>query len=179
MAGPRKESFASDKEASLGWIVGVFGYHGEIRVYLHNRDSVLVSGSWDVTLAHSSGSRRVVNLSTRSGAGARIIGRVKGVSTEADARALMDHEILVPRDSLPEPSDGEFYHHELLGLRVVDQSGGELGLLTEIQSNGPIDIWVVGDGDDALFILATGECVVEVNLVDGLVVVENEWNSTF
>ncbi len=176
MAGPRKESLASNTEASLGWIVGVFGYHGELRVYLHNRASVLLNGNWKVTLAHSSGSRRQIEISTRPGAGARIIGRVKGVSTEADARALMDHEILIPLDMLPEPSDDEFYHHELLGLKVVSVSGVELGLLTEIQSNGPIDIWVIGDGDDALFVPATGECVVEVNLVDGVVVVEDEWN---
>jgi len=178
MAGPRRESFASETEASLGWIVGVFGYRGELRVYLHNRDSVLLSGSWKVSLANGGESRRQVEISTRSGAGARIIGRVKGVTNEADARALMDYEILIPRDRLPEPDDGEFYHHELLGLKVVDTNGVELGLLTEIQSNGPLDIWIVGVGDDALFVPATAECVVEVDLVEGVVLVEGEWNLT-
>jgi len=177
MAGPRKKSLASDNEASLGWIVGVFGYRGEVRVYLHNRDSILLEGKWDVTLANSDGDRRVVSLSTRPGAGSRIIGRVSGVKTEASARELMDYEILIPIELLPQPDEGEFYHHELIGLRVLSESGSDLGCLTEIQSNGPIDIWVVGEGDSSIFVPATGECVVEVNLVDGLVVVEDEWNS--
>ena len=178
MAGPRSRSSATDREASLGWVVGLFGYKGELRLFLHNRDSEFLNEEREVELVHPDGRRRTVQISTRGGAGGRILGRIRGLRDREEARELLDWEIIVPMDALPEPGEGEFYHHELLGLRVVTVGGDELGTITEIQSTGPVDVWVLNEGDDSEFIIATLEIVREVDLVEGVVTVEDEWNST-
>ena len=44
---------------------------------------------------------------------------------------------------LPRLPEGEHYYHELLDLRVVDEQGLELGILTEILETGANDVYVV------------------------------------
>jgi 16S rRNA processing protein RimM len=44
------------------------------------------------------------------------------------------------RPSLPE---GEYYHHQIIGLNVIDESGVALGIITEIIETGANDVYVV------------------------------------
>lgn len=177
MSGPRKKSSATDTEVSLGWIVGIHGTGGEVRLHLHNRDSEFFAGGQQVDLVHPEGERRSAWITTRPGAKNRVIGRLKGLRDRDEARALMGWEMIVSKDRLPDLEDGEFYHHELIGLRVETESGVLLGTLSEIQSSGPVDIWMIRNGKEEDFVPALEEVIVEVDLVDGRVVVEDGWNS--
>jgi len=94
-----------------------------------------------------------------------------------EARALMGWEIIVPKSELPDLEDGEFYHHELLGLPVFDEEGVAVGTIGEIQSAGPVDVWIIHTGEQELFIPALEEFVLEVDLIEGRVVLESTWNS--
>ena len=177
MSGPRKKSSATDAEVSLGWVVGIHGTGGEVRLHLHNRDSDFFEGGQQVELVHPDGNRRSAFVTTRPGAKNRVLGRVKGLHDRDEARSLMGWELIVSKDRLPELEEGEFYHHELLGLRVETESGEVLGTLAEIQSSGPIDIWMIRNGKNEDFVPALEEVIVEVDLVEGRVVVEAGWSS--
>lgn len=177
MSGPRKKSSATEAEVSLGWVVGIHGTGGEVRLHLHNRDSAFFEGGKQVELVHPEGDRQSVWITTRPGAKNRVLGKIRGLRGRDEARALMGWEIIVSKEKLPELEDGEFYHHELLGLRVETESGVLLGRLAEIQSSGPVDIWVIRNGKEEDFVPALEEVIVEVDLVEGRVVVEEDWNS--
>lgn len=53
------------------------------------------------------------------------------------------------RPPLPE---GEYYHHQLLGMQVVEEEGEPLGLLTDILITGANDVYLVRaeDGEEIL-----------------------------
>lgn len=55
-------------------------------------------------------------------------------------------------DSLPELPEGEYYHHQLIGLLVKDEAGQELGQLTSILETGSNDVYIVtaGEGKEIL-----------------------------
>jgi len=63
-----------------------------------------------------------------------------------DAAALHRNQQVwvLTRDRPPLPS-GHFYHHELLGLPVVDDAFGHIGTLAEILQTGANDVYVVQD----------------------------------
>jgi 16S rRNA processing protein RimM len=42
--------------------------------------------------------------------------------------------------------EGEYYHHQVLGITVVDETDVVLGTLTEIIETGANDVYVVSDG---------------------------------
>ena len=51
--------------------------------------------------------------------------------------------IAVPRSELPPLPEGEYYWQDLLGLRVVNCEGVELGEVAEIFATGANDVLVV------------------------------------
>ena len=124
----------------------------------------------DVTIVHADGARRSVWLKTRPGTGGRVLAAVRGVSTPEGARALMDFEILIDEGLLPSLEDDVYYHHDLIGLEVVEHSGAILGRLTEIHSTGPVDVWTVV-GDETTYVPATKDRVLEVDVANGRVTV--------
>lgn len=163
---------ADSSPIELGKVVGVFGTRGELRVYLHNPVDSVLERPTQVILRGPSGREIATSLVVRPGAGRRILGRVEGVGTPEQARELMGATILVERASLPEPAPGEFYVTDLLGLRVVDADGQDLGRLSDV-IEGPVDAWVVerGRGQPEAFVMAEAGNIVAVEMAAGRVVV--------
>jgi len=66
-----------------------------------------------------------------------------GIDTIEEVELLSKETVFVKTDSLPVLPDGEYYHHQLLGMNVYDESGNEIGILTEILETGANDVYVV------------------------------------
>ena len=64
------------------------------------------------------------------------IARANGVDSRDAVESLRGVTLYVARESLPEPSDGEFYHADLLGMVVKTQDGAALGSLLAIHDFG-------------------------------------------
>ena len=163
---------ASD-EVVLGSISGVFGFRGEVRLHLHNREGDTLSRPRDVVLLVQ-GLRRPARLTARPGAGKRVLGRVEGVNTEEEARLLVGAEIRIARAELSELPAGEYYVGDLVGLRVEDHEGVHRGAVVEIVA-GDRDVWIIEtvDGEDA-FVVATSKTVLRVDVAGGVVVVAGD-----
>ena len=76
-----------------------------------------------------------------------------GIDTPEAAGNLRNQRVYIKADSLPELPEGEYYHHQLLGLKVNDEGGLEIGLLTEIIETGANDVYVATsvEGKEILF----------------------------
>jgi 16S rRNA processing protein RimM len=59
------------------------------------------------------------------------------------AAALRNQLVYVRADDRPALDDGEFYHHELLGMQVISEDGQVLGELVEILSSPANDVYIV------------------------------------
>ncbi|MFT4979611.1 MAG: 16S rRNA processing protein RimM [Myxococcota bacterium] len=157
-----KVEHADKDEVILGRINGVFGIRGEVRLFLYNPLTDLLMGGADVVLRTEAGVRRKARLSSRPGAGKRVLGRIAGVTTPEAARALMGADIIYPKALLPELEEDTYYHHEIIGIPVETESGELLGTLQEIVTSGNVDLWVVrGHGTEA-YIPAVGDEIVSV-----------------
>lgn len=68
-------------------------------------------------------------------------------------------------EELPELPEEEYFFHEMIGLKVVTDTGRELGTLAEILDTGANDVYVVqqeGKGD--ILLPATEEVILEIDL---------------
>jgi 16S rRNA processing protein RimM len=71
---------------------------------------------------------------------------------------------IVGTDAVELP-EGEFYHHQLLGLSVLDESGEFLGKVTEIIQTGANDVYVVTDeAEKEILLPAIAEVILDVDL---------------
>ena len=167
----KKRTHARPDELSLGWISGLFGLRGEARLFLHNRESDFLFGAWrEVSLCGPDGVRRRARLRARGGAGGRVLASIEGVVDREALRDLLDWEILIPRDALPAAAEGEYYHHQLIGLEVVDTEGASKGRLVAIHGTGEVDVWELRGPDGSSFLPARREFIVEVDLAGGRIV---------
>lgn len=91
-----------------------------------------------------------------------------GYSVREEAAPLRNQLVQVRADDRPPLPEGEYYHHQLLGLRVVDESNQLLGQLVEILETGANDVYVVRDPAGAQVLLpAIDEVILGVDLARG------------
>lgn len=82
--------------------------------------------------------------------GHKFLVQVENYMTREEAGFLTNLEIAVPRHVLPELQD-EFYHHDLIGLKVYNDQQEYLGKITDIFVTGVNDVMVIS-GDSQYLI---------------------------
>ena len=80
--------------------------------------------------------------------------RFQGVDTPEKAGMLRNQRVYVRTADRPALPAGQFYHHELLGLEVIDEHGAVLGHLNEILQTGANDVYVVTDTENGELLVA-------------------------
>lgn len=68
---------------------------------------------------------------------------------------------------LPRLPEGEYYHHQLIGLNVVDEAGNVLGKLNDILETGANDVYVVTSDKGEMLVPAIESVVMGVDLARG------------
>lgn len=112
--------------------------------------------------------------------GADMLVAFDGYWDRDQAGHLRNQLVSVRAATIPELEEGEYYLHELVGLRVLrDDNGGFLGVVEKIIETGAAhDVFLVITDDDREILLPDIEAVVvnidvdrnemRVNLIDGL-----------
>jgi len=93
--------------------------------------------------------------------------RFRGVRTPEDAGIYRNNWMFVPTANRPELPDGEYYHHQLIGLGVVTDEGFGLGTLVDILETGANDVYVVRDENGKEILLpAIPPVILDIQLAD-------------
>jgi 16S rRNA processing protein RimM len=87
------------------------------------------------------------------------------ITTPEQVGLLRNQMLSIPAVDRPPLPEGEYYHHQILGLSVVDENGQELGKLAEILETGANDVYVVTRDDGTELLLpAISDVVLDVDL---------------
>jgi 16S rRNA processing protein RimM len=90
---------------------------------------------------------------------------LSGFKTPEDATRFRNSYVYARVEELPELPPGEYYHHQLVGLAVVNESGQPLGELVEVLQTGANDVYVVRtDSGGELLFPAIADVVLAVDL---------------
>lgn len=77
--------------------------------------------------------------------------------------------VFVSTKNLPALPEGEFYHHELIGLKVIDIQSGYIGSLVEILETGANDVYLVKDQEGKEILLpAINNVIISIDLDEGV-----------
>ena len=165
----------------LGKITSVHGVRGEVKIYSFTDpiDNLLGYPAW--TLKRDGEVKQVELVSGRL-QGKILVAKLKGLDDREVARTFAGFDICVPRALLPDLDDGEYYWHQLEGLKVIDLQGQLLGRLDHLLETGSNDVMVVkpcaGSLDDRERLLPyTEQCVQKVDLAAGEMRVD--WDADF
>ncbi|MDJ0941650.1 MAG: ribosome maturation factor RimM [Woeseiaceae bacterium] len=160
----------------LGRVSGFFGVRGWVKVYSYTdpREAVLDYPHW---LIKRGGNWETHTLAEGKRHGKTVIARLEGFDDRDQATSLLDCDIAVRREDLPEPDEGHYYFSDLEGLEVVHQDCKALGRVAYLLETGANDVLVVRDGEtERLIPFVAGDVIKDVDLAAGLIRVDWDWD---
>ncbi len=115
---------------------------------------------------------RPLRISSVRGHGDKYLLAFKEYSDRDAVGLLRNQTVFVKAAEIPELPEGEYYHHELLGLAVWSDAGEKLGLVTDILETGANEVFVVlrEDGKE-LLLPSIDDVILEIDPAQGRITV--------
>jgi len=156
---------------TAGRVHGAFGVRGWVRVesFTEIELDLLEYGPWLI-------GNREYTVAEGKAHGRGLVVRLEGLDDREVAHSLKGTDIRVPESNLPDVDDGGYYWRDLIGLKVVNETGVELGTVESMMETGSNDVIVVA-GDRERLLPWTDETVTRVAIDEGLI--EVIWDPEF
>ena len=153
----------------VGSINGVYGIKGWVKVFSHTSpiEQILLYQPWSLHKGSKQVSIEVIDGKLH---GKGVIALPDGFETRNDAESLVGYEIRIDANQLPELPEGEFYWHELEGMKVVNHAGEMFGVVDRMIETGANDVMVVSatigsvDEEERLIPFVIDEIVDEIDM---------------
>lgn len=124
----------------------------------------------EVLIRGENGEARAVGIEgVRYKAGLALV-KLEGVDDRTEAGKLRGALMGVPRKHVVPTEEDEYYHFDLIGCRVVDEKGEEVGTVKEVLRMPANDVLVVSDGGREMLVPTVKQVVKDVR-IDGKVIV--------
>lgn len=158
---------------NVGKIVNTHGIKGEVRVMpITDFVDERFSKGQDLYLQESGEPLKLTIESARQHKGFLLV-KFVGYDNINDVQAFRDHELMVSGEDQQPLADGQYYYHQIIGLKVQTKDGEELGTIKEILSPGANDVWVVQrSGKKDLLLPVIDDVIKKVDLDNQMVTVE-------
>jgi 16S rRNA processing protein RimM len=156
-----------DDLIEVGRIVGTHGLAGQLRLRLFNPASKLWTSDEELyvvpPIAQTGTWVRLQNIRINDSNGVASFREIKGL---AMAKSLKGASLHSRRQWLRDASPGQIFLTDLIGLRLTDATGNEIGSLGEIRQAGGHEFFVVQGRADILLPAQTE--FASVDLVNGV-----------
>ncbi|MBE5892423.1 MAG: 16S rRNA processing protein RimM [Lachnospiraceae bacterium] len=158
-----------EKMFQVGIITSTHGVHGEVKVFPTTDDVrrfkrlkevILDTGKEQITL-EVEGTKFFKQF---------VILKFKGIDNINDVERYRQKSLYVTRENAVRLKKDEYFIADLMGLRVHNEDGSEIGVLREVIETGANDVYVI-DLDDGreLLLPAIKECVLNVDVEAGFI----------
>jgi 16S rRNA processing protein RimM len=173
------------KLLNVGRITSVFGIKGWVKIHSQTEpaDNIFDYQPWLLKTKHGV---KPVELAQWRPHGKGFVAQIVGIDDRNQAELLCPVDIAVEKDVLETLDEGEFYWHQLEGLRVISDFEGQtydFGTVKKILPTGANDVLVVvGDGQsmdqkERLIPYVPDQFVTDINIADGIIRVD--WEPDF
>ena len=155
----------------VGAIAGAFGVKGEVRLKSFCAEPDAIA---DYAPLSTEGGERSFDVKLTGSTKNGLTARLSGIRFKDEADALKGTRLFVPRDRLPKLPDDEFYHADLINLKVFDTGGNEIGTVRAVLNHGASDLLEIhAKGQKSSVLLPfTQEAVPTVDLAAGRIVAD-------
>lgn len=153
----------------VGVLVGPHGVQGEVKLRPLTDFPERLSQLKRLHLRFPDGGEEERAVTGRRWHKEMLLVRLEGVTDREAADAMREVQVLVPVDQAAPLPEGQFYEHQILGLRVVTPDGEELGRVREIMRVPSNDVYIAG----RYLIPATHDAILRIAPEEGVLVVRS------
>ena len=94
----------------------------------------------------------------------------EGIGTREEAEAVAGYRLFVTGEELEPLPDDRAYIHDLIGLEVLDEDGGRIGVVSDVLQMPAHDVYEIEVGGRKVLVPAVEEFVDEIDLRKGIMV---------
>ena len=166
------EQSVAERLVVMGRVVAPYGVNGWIRIQPFTQESrgLLDYSLWQVG---REGAWHLRSVESAKVHGATVVAKLAGITDRDQAAVLQGMRVAISRDAFPDAATGEFYWADLVGLKVVNTAGVELGAVSRVFETGANDVLVVeGERERLLPFIET--VVRQVDIAGGSITVDWE-----
>jgi len=133
---------SDEKKLLVGKINGFFGVQGWIKIfsYTEPRKNILKYQPWYFI---DDGTYKAIEMTTGRKQSKTIVAHLKGIDNKDQAVQLIGKSLYIDKDQLPQLDDNEHYWHELVGFRVINKDGIDLGVADYLVDTGSNNVLVI------------------------------------
>ncbi|MFK5915510.1 MAG: ribosome maturation factor RimM [Woeseiaceae bacterium] len=168
---------------SLGKVSGTFGVKGWMKIFSDTqpKENILKYNPWYLK---QNAEWQPFKLVSGKAHGKGVIVQLDGINDCDLAESLKGVEIAIKREQLSKPASGEYYWSDLIGLKVKNKEGIELGCISSMLETGANDVVIVqgeknkkGKKRERLIPFISSEVILEVDIEQGSMLVD--WDAEF
>lgn len=162
----------------MGRIVGAQGILGWVKVqtFTEYLDSLLDYDDWYV--GNDQQAWRKIQVLEANVHGKVLVAKLEGIVDRTAAERCKGLLVAVPRDSLPEQEEGEYYWSDLIGMRVENLAAEPLGVVDTLLETGANDVLSVRDAQGKeMLIPFIASVIQQVSLQDKVIRVD--WQADY
>ncbi|WP_421927864.1 ribosome maturation factor RimM [Neoaquamicrobium sediminum] len=160
-----------EKSVQMAVIGAPHGVKGEVRVKTFTGDPLALGDYGPLRAADG----RIFTVAATRPAKTVVVVRFKEIASREAAEAVTGTELFIDRSALPDDlDDDEFYHADLIGLAVRDETGSSIGKVAAIQNFGGGDIVEVALASRrTVMIPFTLAAIPEISVRDGFIRIDS------
>ena len=131
----------------LGRINGVFGIKGWLKIlsFTRPRENIF---DYEPLYVHAASGWQQIDVEATQKRGGKLLMKLVNIETPEEARKFNGCELGIRHDQLPALPQGQYYWHQLIGLRVINQDEQPLGIVVDIKETGANDVLVIKSSSD-------------------------------
>ena len=157
-----------NRDIVVGRVDGPFGIRGELKLTVLTDFPGRFDPGGAIMVKPAAGRRRKKLIETCRPHKGRLLVKLRGVDSIADAEQLRNAEIVIDKAELAQLPDDAFYVFDIIGLKVITDDGREQGEVTEIITSGANDVYITSTG---LCIPAVKHVVAGIDLKRGVMTI--------
>jgi len=145
------------------------GLAGAVKASIYNLDSQLIQPGRVLQIGASANSSNAFTVRTVTPTPKQWLIELDGVNDVDAAKELAGLEIWVEKSKLAKLPQGEYYHHELVGLRVLDATGKERGSVRAVGENVGADYLEVDVTGKIFCVPLTRDAIATIDLTKKII----------
>lgn len=156
----------------MGRVASAHGIRGWVKIqpFTEYLDSLLDYKTWWV--GHEHGPWREVKVQQCEAHNKTLAAQLPDCPDRTAAEKLKGMLVAVPRSSLPEQQDDEYYWADLIGMAVVNEAGVVLGTVDNLLETGANDVLSVKGDSGAMLIPFVASAIKQVDVKNKVIRVD-------
>ena len=157
----------SDGLVVIGKVTRTHGVHGEVRVLPYSADVDSLTHYKRLYFQTRNGARELLTIDSQRPHKNFALLKLKEIHGVESAKRLIGAKVLIERAWMPPLEPDEYYWADLVGLKIIDREGRNLGQVKRLLSTGADDLLVVEKDQQEYYLPFREEIICSVDLVQG------------